>query len=185
MPIIKSIIRKIIEPIIPSLYTRPMIELVKTLGNNLIGVEIGVSGGFNAKNILLSLPIKKLYLVDPYETFMQNGESIKQHDGEEYEKAWRRLKEFEFKVEFILKDSCKAVKDIPNNLDFVYIDGNHSYKSVKRDIENYYPKVKKGGILGGHDYSTENRGVMLAVGGFANKNNLEINDDGIDWWFIK
>lgn len=38
------------------------------------------------------------------------------------------------------------------SLDFVYIDGAHDYDSVKRDIELYLPKVKKGGYIGGHDY---------------------------------
>tara|TARA_Y100000385_G_scaffold237919_1_gene252723 strand:- start:1330 stop:1878 length:549 start_codon:yes stop_codon:yes gene_type:complete len=37
--------------------------------------------------------------------------------------------------------------------DFVYIDGDHSGENVARDIEQYFPKVKKGGYIGGHDYS--------------------------------
>jgi predicted O-methyltransferase YrrM len=36
-------------------------------------------------------------------------------------------------------------------LDFVFIDGDHSYKGVKRDFEIYSPLVKKGGIVGFHD----------------------------------
>jgi hypothetical protein len=38
------------------------------------------------------------------------------------------------------------------SLDFVYIDANHAYDFVKQDIELWYPKVKKGGYLWGHDY---------------------------------
>lgn len=37
--------------------------------------------------------------------------------------------------------------------DFVYVDAAHDYNSVKDDIEHWIHKVKKGGILGGHDYS--------------------------------
>lgn len=37
-------------------------------------------------------------------------------------------------------------------LDFVFIDASHDYQSVKDDIEAWYPKVKKGGVLAGHDY---------------------------------
>ena len=44
-----------------------------------------------------------------------------------------------------------AVDDIPEKLDFVYIDGNHAYEYVKKDIGLYYPKLKKGGVIGGHD----------------------------------
>ena len=40
-----------------------------------------------------------------------------------------------------------------NQYDFVYIDGDHSGESVARDIEQYFPKVKPGGYIGGHDYN--------------------------------
>ena len=36
--------------------------------------------------------------------------------------------------------------------DFVYVDGDHSYKGSKSDLRNYYPKVKRGGVIAGHDY---------------------------------
>jgi hypothetical protein len=49
-------------------------------------------------------------------------------------------------------------------LDFVYIDGDHKYEEVKRDIECWFPKVKKGGCIGGHDYGKKNYlGVRRAV----------------------
>jgi len=38
-----------------------------------------------------------------------------------------------------------------NSLDAVYIDGDHIYESVKKDIHAWYDKVKPGGILSGHD----------------------------------
>ena len=44
---------------------------------------------------------------------------------------------------------------IPDKLDFIYIDGNHSYEGVKTDIELYYPKLRKGGLLMGDDYHPE------------------------------
>lgn len=46
-----------------------------------------------------------------------------------------------------------AVDAYPDNyFDFVYIDGDHSYKGAKSDLRNYYPKVKRGGVIAGHDY---------------------------------
>lgn len=38
--------------------------------------------------------------------------------------------------------------------DLVYIDGDHSKEAIERDIENYLPKIKKGGWIAGHDYGT-------------------------------
>ena len=39
-----------------------------------------------------------------------------------------------------------------NSIDFIYIDGNHQYDFVKKDLEDYVPKVKVGGVIAGHDY---------------------------------
>ena len=73
-----------------------------------------------------------------------------------------------------------------NSLDFVFIDANHSYEFVKDDIKHWYPKVKKGGILAGHDYIPAWPGVIQAVNEFISKNNysLEINSEGC-WGFTK
>ena len=39
-----------------------------------------------------------------------------------------------------------------NSLDWVFIDAEHDYESVKKDIIAWYPKVKIGGMIGGHDF---------------------------------
>ena len=73
-----------------------------------------------------------------------------------------------------------------NSLDFVFIDANHSYEFVKDDINAWYPKVKKGGILAGHDYDRSWPGVIQAVDEFILENNysLEINSEYC-WGFTK
>lgn len=43
-----------------------------------------------------------------------------------------------------------------NSLDFVFIDANHAYPFVKKDIKVWLPKVKHGGVLAGHDYTNYN-----------------------------
>jgi len=80
-----------------------------------------------------------------------------------------------------------AVDHIPDNLDMVYIDGNHAYEYVKKDIELYYPKVKAGGIIGGHDIEGNSLGedVRRAVFEFAQKNNLSVHVEKPDWWILK
>jgi hypothetical protein len=53
----------------------------------------------------------------------------------------------------VRKTSEIASKDYKNNsLDFVFIDGDHSYDGVFNDITNWFPKIKIGGIISGHDY---------------------------------
>lgn len=49
------------------------------------------------------------------------------------------------------------------SLDAVFIDADHSYEAVKLDIQNWMPKVRKGGILAGHDYNSAWMGVVRAV----------------------
>lgn len=58
-------------------------------------------------------------------------------------------------------DAARAVEDA--SLDFVFIDADHSYESVKEDIEHWEPKVRKGGWVGGHDYNRQWPGVVRAV----------------------
>lgn len=151
-------------------YIRAMIlEIEKTGKKSLTGVEIGVDHGFNAKTMLKNLPIKKLYLIDA--GFRK--------------KTLKRLSKYQDKIKFIEKYSDKAAEDVPGNLDFIYVDGGHEYECVKKDIELYYPKVKKGGVFGGHDFDANHLEVCKAVFEFVQKNNLRLYGKHRDWWIIK
>jgi predicted O-methyltransferase YrrM len=64
----------------------------------------------------------------------------------------------------IRADSVSASKMYADeSLDAVFIDADHRYESVKKDIISWMPKVKKGGILAGHDYIRTHNGVIQAV----------------------
>lgn len=77
-----------------------------------------------------------------------------------------------------------AISEIPCNIDFVYIDGNHEYEYVKKDMELYWNVLNNGGILSGHDIQCA--GVSKAVLEFSRKNDLEVSfGDRRDWWIIK
>lgn len=173
----------------PELYVRPMIQFCKNhLDGKLIGAEIGSCHGINAKSILESLPIEKLYLVDPYEAFKYDYGTKRNTwnmNGNDMQKAKENLKNHTSKIEFIKKYSDIAAVCIPNHLDFVYIDGNHDYQYVKQDLELYYPKVVDGGVLGGHDFYGNFQGVVRAVIEFTEENNLKLNTSHYDWWVVK
>ena len=63
----------------------------------------------------------------------------------------------------IRKASVDVAKDFEDrSLDVVFIDANHDYIEVKKDIEAWLPKVKFGGIISGHDYPGWD-GVVRAV----------------------
>jgi hypothetical protein len=152
---------------------------------DMLGAEIGVRYGENAIFLIDALDIEKFYLIDPYEAY------------EEYEKQWNNQMMTEAEstakenlggfanVNFIKKYSEDAIADLPKNLDFVYIDGNHEYDYVKGDILNYWPIVKEGGILAGHDYTRSFPGVVEAVDEFANQKGLIVTTDLWTDWFIQ
>lgn len=170
---------------------RPMIRLVQQLGKKpLVGVEIGTSKGCHAFDILYHLDIKTLYCIDPYVEY-NDRLKINQHpvdynfDMFKYI-ANEALSCFKDKYKFIYKTSDDAIDEIPNNLDFVYIDGNHSYEQVKRDIDTYYNKVKMGGIIGGHDFGLNFPGVIKAVLAFIIDNKIKLYySESLDWWIVK
>lgn len=186
--IVKMIAPKVFEESkhSPSYLPRPMVTFLrKRFGRKrLSGVEIGVRYGKHAESILETLKIEKLFLVDPYIPYIETGLLITSCvDG--FSLAKERLSKFGDKIVFIFKTSMDALDDIPDNLDFVYIDGNHSYSFVKDDIEKYYGKIKVGGVLGGHDFETRFLGVIKAVTEFAYANKLEFDAKTVDWWLIK
>ena len=74
--------------------------------------------------------------------------------------------------------SKEFVKEIADgSLDFVYIDGDHSYDSCKEDINMWLPKIKQGGIIAGHDYLEACfMGVVNAVNETFGKPDKTYND---------
>lgn len=159
-------------------------------------VEIGVHTAENAKT-LLELPLEYLFLVDkyaPYYAFPQ--------DQQNTIKAEMLAKVSLFSeagyppIGILLMDSVYAATIFPDEFfDLVYIDGDHYYEPVLRDLQAWYPKVKKGRFLAGHDYIRGEEGVAQAVHEFSNKNGLEvlswlskgdvIADDMDDWLVVR
>jgi Methyltransferase domain len=68
-------------------------------------------------------------------------------------------------VKTLAMQSAEASRLVPDaTLDFVYIDAVHTFRHVCRDIDLWLPKVRAGGLIGGHDYSAEDwPGVVKAV----------------------
>lgn len=125
--------------------------MLKKYDRELVGAEIGVLKGENAEVMIRVLPIKKMYLIDPYTEY---GDYHWQKSSMDRNKsiAHERLEKYAIEKVWIEKMSSEAVEDIKERLDFVYIDGNHMYEYVKRDIEDYYPLLKDDGILAGDDF---------------------------------
>lgn len=67
-----------------------------------------------------------------------------------------------------------------NSIDFIFIDGDHEYDGVMSDIKNWFPKLKKNGIIAGHDYYPYET-VQSAVNDYFGKDNIKIIKNS---WFV-
>ncbi len=126
--------------------------LFKELGFK-VGAEIGVLQGYFSEILCQSNPELKLYSVDAWLFYPTRKNFRKQKDYDyAYEVAKNKLSSYP-KNEIIKKWSMDAVNDFEDeSLDFVFIDANHEFRYIAEDIAEWSKKVKKGGIVSGHDF---------------------------------
>lgn len=164
-------------------------DLLRSLPKHAIGAEIGVHRGDFSERILAAAKPKKLILIDPwmyvndetYKDALYGGEKgqDQKHMDDRYNAVLAR---FSDKIDAgqvtVMRDlSEDALRKLDNDsLDFVYIDGNHLYEHVKKDLELSFMKVRPGGIVSGDDYAVEGwweGGVRQAVDEFVKERKLD------------
>lgn len=146
------------------------------------GAEIGVERGHYSKRLCEAIPNLSLFCIDPWEVYEDYGDIRDAHRIHiDYAKAIRRLAPY--KCTLIRKSSMDAVKEfMVDSLDFVYIDGNHTFPYVWDDITQWYRIVRPGGIVSGHDYIWRAHGKSdLSVGKAVN---LFVGQNGISPLFL-
>lgn len=151
-------------------------QLFETLKLKNKGVEVGSYKGFYANQILKGWT-GKLFLIDiwrPMNISVYNDSSNQFNYEKIITECCQNIKNNEDRCFMIRSDSQNAVELFEDeSLDFVYIDANHKYEYVKQDISLWYPKVRKGGILAGHDYCN--------MDWYADKNYSENGKDKHIW----
>jgi len=77
----------------------------------------------------------------------------------------KNLSEYNFtNFKIIEEDSLIAFDLVENNyFDFIFIDADHRYEYIAKDIANYWPKLRISGLMCGHDYDWAHSGVVRAV----------------------
>lgn len=147
---------------------RELVPILKGI-NAKVGIEIGVDEGLTSRYFLSQLPDLKLFGVDPYREYVDwNGNNLDQSGrNHTLDIATKRLEKFGDRFNLIRKTSDEAVESFADDyFDFTFIDGLHEYNQLLKDCANYFPKVKRGGVFAGHDYTTI-AGVKKAVDEFA------------------
>lgn len=153
------------------------------------GAEIGVARGQFSKFMMDTIPDLHLMSVDQYKVYGRISATRRQR---QYVQAKRRLSGYPTNT-LVVDTSMNVALRTPNeSLDFVYIDADHKFNGVVCDVVEWAKKVRKGGIVSGHDYfNRKTYGVRDAVDLYCKHNNKKLfvtEDDGTggpSWYFYK
>lgn len=144
--------------------------LLEKMPRNSVCAEIGVSQGLFSEQILEAVEPKKLHLIDPWthEPHARNYDLV-------CEKFKDRIESGQVEVH---RSKSQFIYDhFPDKyFDWIYVDGSHNYKSVRRDLDLYYPKVKMYGFITGDDYRLveKRKGLRDAVAEIAEKYSMRL-----------
>ena len=166
-----------------------LLDLIEYYKYNKI-VEVGSQEGRTPWYILTNTSREsvEVTLVDPYILYDNYGyvEPFSMSVVEKQAKAY--LDEFvksgrcHFHKEYSV-DAAKLFDD--HSLDLVFIDANHTYEHVTEDLAAWYPKIRDGGILSGHDWSDDFPGVEKAVREYFEPKKKDILLSHNNVWVIK
>ncbi len=161
-------------------------ELPRLHGRSwLKGAEIGVQKGKFAEVLCRAISELSLTAVDPWREYGQDEYVLSDEDHAEGE-AQARARLAAYDVTFKTEPSAVAVQTIsPESLDFVYIDGNHTFDYVMHDLIEWSKRVRPGGIVAGHDYYEWNQGqTPEQAGGVVAAVQAYTTAHAIDPWFV-
>lgn len=146
-------------------------------------IEIGVARGELAHFFMKNIPnISEYHLVDPFmggydinDSFSNVLKDMQMLPGRWANSVLFHMHKHGCTVRLHFGPSMDMATDFqPQSMDCIFIDGDHTYDGVKKDIVNYHKIVKPGGLLVFDDYSEYFPGVVMAVDEFVAHNNLKI-----------
>jgi hypothetical protein len=168
-----------------------LVALKEALPDKPIGAELGVLKGDFSEMILSIVDPARLVLIDP---FKKGGKSYNEGLGW-LTSAYSTDREYEIVCsKFVNEDRIWIIRDfsydaifciVDKYFDFIYHDASHLYEDVRRVLKDWFPKLKNGGIICGHDYVDHpSFGVKKAVDEFCEEHNFEMiifNENGGDY----
>jgi len=137
-------------------------------------VELGTWKGHSIMYLAKKLK-QQNYDFDLYGVDLFDDSPIHENKGNEYLKPQMKYLWDVYNENLIRSNVREVVKDIKKNsweaanefenesVDFIFIDADHKYESVVKDIQAWLPKLKVGGVMSGHDYTQPTAGVKKAV----------------------
>lgn len=171
-----------------------LLNWLRELPSPIIGAEIGVCDGHTSEVLLRNLPDLRLWMVDGWEPYTGQSDlgTMTPERFQNFRNAAIWWTEFAADRRHILQEASPGASHrfAAEFLDWAFIDANHLYEAVRNDVEAWWPKIRPGGLLTGHDYGTTKDltgewGVRRAVDTFAASVGCEVTrgDDGT--WCIR
>jgi hypothetical protein len=174
-------------------YRRELVDLLRSLNLPLIGAEVGVAEANHSADLLRN-GMDKLFLVDSWNHIPKirgDGNNHQQWHEQNFAKARRQVKEFGDRAVILRGFSVDMASHVDDDsLSLVYLDADHSYNGVMTDLNTWFPKLKKGGVMAGHDFMSPEYGVKQAVEEFC-KDRYEVHvipedkKEDAGFWFQK
>lgn len=177
----------------PQLFSSRQDLIAHCIEDGMVVAEIGVFEGDLSAFIYSAASLEKFYMVDLFEGIVgsgnQDGNNFKEVNMEAVYSHLIDKYSTCSNVAIVKGMSSAFFSDLPDSfLDLVYIDGDHSYDGCKADLENAFVKVKNGGFILGHDYSSNplksqtvyEFGVRKAVNDFCASHGLSIFAKALD-----
>jgi hypothetical protein len=157
-------------------------DLVKLIAPNAIGLELGVARGDFSLSLLTKGYFSKFYGIDMW---------ADHHDIKEYFEVLNKTSKYSnyLCIRSKFEEALSLFED--QYFDFIYIDGYaHTGQNEGRTLEDWYPKLKQGGLFSGHDYSEQFwPKTKLQVDLFCKKYGKDVNvTDELkypSWYFYK
>lgn len=154
--------------------------------DNAVFVEVGTwqgkSAAYMAVEIVNSKKNIKFYCVDTWKGSQEHRSDNLVKTDTLYECFLQNINIVNHAIYPLRMTSLEAAENFKNNsIDFVFIDAEHDYENVKKDMSAWFPKVKKGGIFAGHDYCGSWPGVIKAVDEFTESKKLNLKTQESCW----
>jgi len=166
------------------------------------GVAVGIAFGGQAEAILDQTQCSELLGVDPFEppataanpsaaaaaaAAASNAINV---PADQYENLFwyvmGRLSRFGARFTHVRGASSQAAQVLNVELDFVLLDGDRTHAAVFQDLNAWFPKLRNGGVIGGHGYGhASSVGVKAAVDGFFASRALTVHAEPNNVWWVE
>lgn len=168
----------------PNIYYGNVDLLAKMVDAKSI-LEVGVAWGYHAQHLLLNLPSIAYTGIDPYLSGYDKNDAFPGdvaklfRDDEQgsmdrlYEAVKLELNEkFPGRAKLVREKSTDWMDEESDNFDLIFLDGDHTFEVVRKELSGFWAKVNEGGVLAGDDYDWPE--VKKAVDEFANEKKLHV-----------